>query len=166
MLNWVNKAFQGGAVRRWHVIPIIGEETVGHHTFGVAMMTLAITDGKASGDLLRAALFHDCAEGETGDLPADIKRNHPHIKKVFGDIEEKWERQNGFFLQLDETDTLALKHADVLQLLYFCKAQLNLGNINMEPVLERATKYAQELEPVGKSQEILDWLLNGQIARR
>jgi hypothetical protein len=159
MLNWVNHAINGAAVKRFHTVPTIGEETVGTHSFGVAMMVLAITDQKASANLIRAALFHDMAEQVTGDTPFTSKKAFPMVQCALAVVEEAWEEENGFKVELNKRDKAVLKWADMLQLLWFCKTQRDLGNTNMDPVFTRGVEYLKGMEPEGKSGEILGWLV-------
>ena len=58
----------GSEVKRYHTVTTLVSETVGHHSHGVAMMCLMF-DPMASRQLLMAALFHDLAEHQTGDIP-------------------------------------------------------------------------------------------------
>ena len=159
MLNWIKHAIRGGAVKRFHTIPMIGEETVGEHSFGVAMMVLAITEQKASADLLRAALYHDMAEQITGDSPFTAKRAFPMLKSTLEIMEETWETDNGFHVDLNERDRLLLKSADMLQLLWRCKLQRDLGNTNVDKVFTNGVKFLNTHPLEGKAPDILGWLV-------
>jgi len=159
MHTWITNMMNGSAVKRFHTIPTINEETVGQHSFGVAMVVLAITEQKASTTLLRAALFHDMAEGITGDTPFTSKAAFPMVKYALAAVEEDWEKQNGFHIELDERDRNTLKWADMIQLLLYCKMQRDLGNRNMDRVFTNGITFLATLKPEGKSTEILNWLI-------
>ena len=159
VLKWVSKAIRGAAVKRFHTIPTIGEETVGTHSFGVAMMVLAITEQKASANLLRAALFHDIAEQVTGDSPFTAKKAFPLLKSTLEIVEEDWNRKEGFHVDLTPKDYNALKWADMLQLLWYCKTQRDLGNTNMDRIFCNGVNFLNTREREGCCQEILEWLI-------
>ena len=160
MLDWVDKMIQGAAVKRYHTVPTIGHETVGEHSFGVAMLVLAITENKASDNLIKAALFHDISEQYTGDVPFPSKVAFPIVKCALDAAEESWNKENGFDIELNERDRICLKWADMLQLLIYCRNQRMLGNRNMDIVFMRGVQFLSTLPPEGRSKEILDWLVN------
>ena len=61
----------------WLQRGVVGAESVAAHTFGVAVLALAIGDtiaGLDRGRLLAIALIHDFAEALLGDLPASARR--------------------------------------------------------------------------------------------
>jgi hypothetical protein len=159
MLNWVENAMNGAAVERFHTVPTINNESVGQHSFGVAMMVLAITEQKASAELLKAALFHDMAEQVTGDTPFTAKRRFPIVKSALAVAEEQWEQENGFHVALNPADLNVLKWADMLQLLYYCKMQRDLGNTNMNNVFHNGVDFLRGLQLTGKCGDILGWLV-------
>ena len=51
----------GTEVTRYHTVRTLVQETVGHHSHGVAMLCLFLAPD-ASANLLKAALVHDLAE--------------------------------------------------------------------------------------------------------
>lgn len=159
MIKWIKRAMRGGSVKRYHTVPTIGEETVGEHSFGVAMMVLAITGGKASMDLLKAALFHDMAEQVTGDSPFTSKKAFPLLKCALEVAEEDWEKENGFHIELNERDRNLLKAADMLQLLMFCSKQRSLGNTFMDKVFINGANFLQTHPLEGHAGDILGWLV-------
>lgn len=158
LLKWISKAIRGAAVKRFHTVPTIGEQTVGTHSFGVAMMVLAITEQKAGADLLRAALFHDMAEQVTGDSPFTAKKAFPLLKSTLEVVEEDWNQKEYFHVDLSNRDKIVLKWADMLELLWYCKVQRDLGNTNMDRVFNNGCNFLNTLEPIGKGPEILGWL--------
>ena len=160
LTKWVNHAMNGAAVKRYHTIPTINSETVGEHSFGVAMMVLAITEQKASANLLKAALFHDMAEQHTGDVPFPSKKAFPIVKFALEAAEESWNEENGFHVDLTDRDKRVLKWADMSQLLWFCKIQRDLGNTNMDEVFSNGVRFLKTLEPEGRCLEIFNWLIS------
>lgn len=159
VIEWVDMVQQGGAVRRFHTLPTIGSETVAEHSFGVAMLCVALTNGQPTVHLLKAALFHDLAEQFTGDVPAPTKWKHPFLKTVLEGIEEDFEHNYELKVKLSPTDHLVFKWADMLQLLLFCKMQRDMGNRLMNPVFARGVEYLGKLETHENGQKILNWII-------
>jgi 5'-deoxynucleotidase YfbR-like HD superfamily hydrolase len=160
MINWCDHFIKAASVKRFHTVPTINNETVGEHSFGVAMMVIAITDRQCSKELLMAALFHDMAEIAIGDTPFNVKVEFPTVKKALADAEMQWESKNNFHIPLTDEEKVVLKYADMLQLLYYCLGQRKLGNTNMDVVFRRGVAYLNELNKFpGKSQDILRWIV-------
>lgn len=132
--------FDGGAVKRFHTWPIVGQQTVAEHSWGV----LAVIDWlyeDASAKLLRAAIHHDVSEFWTGDVPFQVKRLKPEIKTALIDMEEHHcAALNIIDMDLDEEDRRRLKVADYVECMFFCIAQKNLGNQRMNLVMDNLTK--------------------------
>lgn len=115
-----------GAVKRYHTQRTLREQTLATHSFGVMQLILHV-DPEASGNLLRAAMFHDLPEYLTGDIPAPIKRNSPRLAVMLEEIEAgagilapRWD--------LDQRETCLLKWADTMELLLFSLEELAMGN--------------------------------------
>ena len=157
--DWLAMTMRGGQIRRFHAFPIIGQENVAEHSFGVAMVVLAMTDWKASPALLKAALYHDISEQHTGDIPFTAKRDNPILKAAADAAEEWFNEQNNLDIQLPPRDWLVLKWADMLHLLLFCKAQRDLGNRGMNQVFANGVEFLSGLENVPEGQEILNWII-------
>src|SRR5690349_19381109 len=82
----------GGQVRRWHV-ERMPEQSVAEHSHGVAVILCFICEPSAL--LLKAALFHDLAEKQVGDMPAPIKWDFPHIAQFLDEQSDRVERHLG-----------------------------------------------------------------------
>lgn len=164
MINWINTVYKGGAVRRFHTVPVTSHETVAEHSFGVAVMVLALTNNNASKNLMLAALFHDLAEQVTGDIPATAKWNHPTIKVAAQVAEHAFHTEHGLTVDLSEREQLILKWADLLQLMFYCKAQRDLGNKNMNPVFARVVEFLGTMENLPAGQKMLNWLVENYSA--
>jgi len=157
--EWLNMVATGASVKRFHTVPTVGNETVGEHSFSVAMVCLALTEGKASAQLIKAALFHDLAEQHTGDAPATSKWANPMLKTVLQAMEESFEESNGLVVDLPPQDKLLLKWADMLSLLIYCKSQRDLGNKNMNVIFSRGVEYLSNLDRLPAGQTVLNWLV-------
>ena len=105
-------AKQAGRVRRFHCDPCGIEQSVGEHSFGVAMMLELILGDQCSHNLLRAALRHDLGEIFVGDVSATTKWNMELDLDAIEARAQVW--MTGTGIALTELEQRALKAADVL----------------------------------------------------
>jgi 5'-deoxynucleotidase YfbR-like HD superfamily hydrolase len=126
-LAQVRTLFDGTAVKRFHTIPTVTENTVGQHSHGVAMLCMILTNGRPSANLLMKALTHDLAEQYTGDVPSPAKRALG-VRKEFGEIEEKLLDTVGFSVHVTQHEELVLKLADCADGMLFCARERMYGN--------------------------------------
>lgn len=147
----------GSEVKRYHTVTTLVSETVGHHSHGVAMLCL-LFDPMASRQLLMAALFHDLAEHQTGDIPSPAKREFGIGGKV-DELEQRLMIAAGIVTpHLSPEDKRTLKLADVAQGALFCSREISLGNKRMRRVFDRYISYAEELILVGREREIFNMI--------
>lgn len=142
MIN-VALALNGGRTKRFHTVSTIKENTVAEHTYGVIVLVLALTGGMASKNLILAALAHDMAECELGDVPAPAKRKLG-IYDAFNELEEDVLRTNGWATTLTDEEAKILKIADSLDGFLFCVKEYRMGNHDIKPVLGRFASYIRE----------------------
>jgi 5'-deoxynucleotidase YfbR-like HD superfamily hydrolase len=135
-------AIVGGAhTRRFHTVNTIQNNSVGHHSFGVALLCFLIAGGNPSKQLLMAALTHDIGEQFTGDMPAPAKRAMG-IRESFGAVEEEALNALGLSFPTDQNDTYILKLADALDGMLFCITERTLGNVGIERAYNNFRGYA------------------------
>ena len=134
-------------VSRFHTMPTIGHQSVAEHSYGVAMLVIWLTDGAASANLMKAALYHDLPEHFLGDIPAPAKWDYPDLKAAAYRVEEQVHQRAGTALELDQTESDLLKIADMLELICYCAEQLRLGNRNAYTVFLRGVTYLAEKCP-------------------
>lgn len=139
----MNRLRKGGHVRRYHTVETIGQQTVADHSWGVAMMVLQLQPD-ASANLLKAALFHDLAEYDTGDTPAHAKWRSKPLKTALDDLERTVEDDLGIGVDLTSDELITLKVADMLELLWFCVEQARMGNRNVDEIWERGNAFLKE----------------------
>lgn len=121
------------------------EETVGHHSHGVAMLCVLLCPS-VSADLLKAALMHDLAEQITGDIPSPAKREYYHGGN-FDELERRLINESGLkFPSLTDYEKRILKLADIAHGALFCVRELELGNRRMRTVLRRYQQYAESMQ--------------------
>jgi 5'-deoxynucleotidase YfbR-like HD superfamily hydrolase len=145
----------GSEVTRYHTVTTLRRETVGHHSHGVALIC-RLLDPAASAQLLTAALLHDLAEHEVGDIPSPAKRAYG-IGEQISELETRLLAGAGLSLPLlTEAEKRTLKLADIAQGALFCAREITLGNRNMMAVFERYMSYANEKILVGRERELFD----------
>lgn len=146
--------FQAGSeVVRYHTIHTLQRETVGHHSHGVATIC-AILEPECSGRLLYAALLHDLAEHQTGDLPSPAKRAYG-IGEQVSKLENDLLNSVGLSMPpLSPDEQRTLKLADIAQGAMFCAREMSLGNANMRIVFDRYISYAEQLILVGRERTL------------
>lgn len=149
-----------GNIKRYHTVQIIGEQTVAAHSFNVAMLCKAI-EPNCSMNLLMAALTHDLAEIETGDIPATTKWYHKKLADELAEIETAFEEVHELYFQLTKEERDTLKIADMLELIFFCDEQRKLGNENMLVIMNRGVEYLKRFQLNGAAKELLEQLLTG-----
>ena len=93
-MNDLFNMIRGGAIKRYHTLEIIGEQSVASHSWGVAMI-LQYLDPNVSKEAILRALTHDVAELFTGDVPAPVKWDNPDLVEVLKRIEDKYESDKG-----------------------------------------------------------------------
>jgi len=149
MLSRIALTRNGGHVKRWHTKQIIGEQTVGHHSFGVVSLLL-ILHPNPSLDLLRAAMWHDMAEQVTGDVPSPILRSEHEFGTCHDKIEAEFMR-NKLFVRMDHlpfNDHSWLWACDKLECLLFCREQVALGNKGFENICGLLTEWFLKTDAV------------------
>ena len=145
----------GSEVVRYHTVHTLQRETVGHHSHGVAMLC-ALIDPNCSARLLRAALLHDLAEHETGDLPSPAKRAYG-IGAQVSELEDKLLLEANLEMpRLYEDERRTLKLADIAQGALLCVREIGLGNSKLRVVFDRYMSYAEALNPTARERELFD----------
>ena len=80
-MNDLFNMIRGGAIKRYHTLETIGEQSVASHSWGVAMI-LQYLEPNVSKEAILRALTHDVAELFTGDIPAPVKWANPDLVEV------------------------------------------------------------------------------------
>lgn len=149
MKEQITFLLDGANVTRYHTVPTLITETVGHHSHGVALLTCMLSPVEPSANLIFAALTHDLAEHQTGDIPAPSKRRFG-IGDQINALEERLLENSGWASEeLTAVEVRTLKLADVAQGALFCVEEIKRGNSRMKAVLGRYLSYASEMELVG-----------------
>ena len=94
--SWLNKVINGVTkINRWQGKTMLVKSNDAEHMWSVAIICegLARIQEEKFGDkvdvalLLRKAIFHDCIEVETGDIPSDVKKKTNAMKKALEEVE-------------------------------------------------------------------------------
>lgn len=105
---------KAGAVVRYHTYQIPVQQTVAHHSWGVAMIILHYHPSPTAG-LLRAALYHDTPEFKTGDVPYPAKRDFPDLNRELDKAEESVADDLGTGFWIPGHEVTWLKWADMME---------------------------------------------------
>ena len=144
----------GTEVTRYHTVRTLVQETVGHHSHGVAMLCLFLAPD-ASANLLKAALVHDLAEHVLGDIPAPSKREFG-IGEQVNRLEDMLLSQHNLDPEITKEEARILKLADIAQGALFCIRELSLGNSGIKIVFHRYVSYADSMILSGVERELFD----------
>lgn len=135
-------------VKRFHTMPLIGDNTVGQHTFGViALLCTVVPPAMLRPQLLQAAMLHDVPEAVVGDIPSPTKRSAPGLKQACDRREAEVLEEAGIvdisgYLFAHEEAWLTL--ADSLEGWLFCIEQLRMGNHLITEAAENFRSYVWE----------------------
>lgn len=126
----------GGHVKRYHTVQVHKEQTVAAHSWGVATILLDVCHpGDIDVSILKDALYHDVAEYDTGDVPAQAKWANPKLGLALGDLERAIEEK--LEIQPNSDNHPLLKAADLLELLWYCFEETRMGNKNTKDIFYR-----------------------------
>lgn len=142
----LNFLFNGNYVKRFHALPTIEDETVGHHSHTVAALVWVLSDGKASAKELMAALLHDHPEQVIGDIPANTKK---FLKtEELSKYEDTLTEDAGWVsnASLTVAERRRQKAADIFSGMLACVRELSLGNKNLSAVYGRYLSYLSEYD--------------------
>ena len=128
MITNLRKIMDSSIVKRYHTCHTIKEQTTGAHQWGCGIICLALKPN-CSKDVLVYALLHDVAEKVTGDIPAMVKRLYLtdcQFREQIGSLEKNFQP----LPELSPLDVLIVRIADILELLWFCAKEIEMGNKN------------------------------------
>lgn len=132
----LNEIRKGGQVKRYHTVPMLNNDSVAQHSWGVAVILLDIKPN-ASAELIKAALYHDVTEYYTGDVPATTKWANPGIKKQLDELETMYEQVLDIRVPLAGNERQLVKYADMADLVLNCLHEYKMGNRYAKVLIER-----------------------------
>lgn len=148
----ISTLLKAGAVRRFHVMPTIRENTVAEHSWQVVMLVLLLTDYTAPAEWLIYAAQHDMAEFETGDIPSPAKKL-VGIKDQVSAAEESVLEQFGVVMPtISAEGHKVMKLADCLSGMLNCVTERSMGNKNVTECFHNYLAYVIEAGPYSRIQ--------------
>lgn len=146
-------------ITRWGLKRNTIRENVMEHSWEVATLAHALAlirnrcfDGSVDANAVAtAALYHDCSEVITGDLPSPVKYHSPAIQQAYHSIERAAEHElvallpenlRRDFAAVVVEDNLPLEHrqlikaADTIAAYLKCQAELTAGNREFKKAAE------------------------------
>lgn len=149
---------RGVNTRRFHTVPTISCETVGHHSAIVAGLVFLI-DAGASASLLIHATFHDLPEFMTGDIPSPSKRAFVDRNRL-DEAEVSCLQKFGVQLPvLTQDEQRLLKVADILAGMVACLHERSMGNVMVtEAWYNFSIYFSEQPSPHPRAVAILDHL--------
>lgn len=123
----MQEVYYAGLLKRHHTNPSDAVQTIGHHSWGVAML-LEYIYPQCSKAALLAALAHDVGERWCGDTPGPVKWANARLSACLDIIETDALTALGLDYDLSGEEFKALKVADLLELLMFCNYRLTMGD--------------------------------------
>ncbi len=169
-LEFVAVARRAARVKRYHTEPIIGEQTVGQHCQGVAVLCYILCDRRPSPNLMLACVFHDFEEHLLGDMPSPAKSIFGEsFKGMYQHCQQEVYDANHLshiFFELPKKDKVVLKWADALELVLFCIEQYRLGNKNALTILRKIRIISRSYPRHARAQLVFDHLTKGVLSCR
>ena len=128
---------EAGNVRRFHVVPHVGEYTVGKHSYDAISMLLVLHPDP-SVHLIKALLWHDGGERWVGDMPRVAAQYSEALAYAHNEANlsaiQTWEMYSGFE-NLGGEDFLWLNAIDTLEAWVWCHEQIAFGNRHCQKIL-------------------------------
>ena len=154
----VLNVLDGGEVKRYHTMSIIGEQSVASHSWGVALILNWLKPDISKTAILKA-LAHDVAEKRTGDMPAPTKWNNPDLAKELSVVEKNIEAELGVDYDLTEEEHEYFKQSDMFELLLYCVNQRSLGNTNVNVVFSNGVEKLVDMKLNSRGKALLAYLV-------
>jgi len=151
---------KGMAVKRYHTVNLVIDETVGHHSCNVAHLVILICESmriEPSVNLLKTALMHDVAEQWTGDIPATAKWESEEFAGALESMENYMALKNELVIPtITEYEYAILKQADMLDLVLKMQEEIGMGNFDCIGVMNRGFEAIMKNNPCSFVKEILN----------
>lgn len=155
-------------IDRWSLMRNTRNENLSEHSLEVAMIAhaLCVIHNRCFGGSINVeraaviAMYHDCTEIITGDLPTPIKYSSKTLRKAYADIEKEaafqllstlpdymQEEMREVILPQGEDEYMLrlIKAADKLSALIKCIEEMQMGNNEFRKAREESQKYLANL---------------------
>lgn len=127
-----------GRVKRYHSWPTTQSQTIGEHSWQVALIYERIF-GELSPPVERYIRLHDVAELVAGDIPFPVKAENPELKVEFEKVEHKalLHMGVGALPDLPDSERKRIKICDLLEMMIFGLVEREMGNLLAIPIIQR-----------------------------
>lgn len=130
-------------ISRWGLMRNARTENLSEHTLETAYFAhaLALLSGIDPGRVVLCALYHDCSEILTGDMPTPVKYHSAEMKATYKQVENEASRRllatlpdalsscyEAHFFEQDADVLRLVKAADKLSALAKCMEEVQMGN--------------------------------------
>ena len=156
-------------IDRWSLMRNTRNENLSEHSLEVAMIAhaLCVIHNRCFGGSINVeraaviAMYHDCTEIITGDLPTPIKYSSKTLRKAYADIDKEaafqllstlpdymQEEMREVILPQGEDEYMLrlIKAADKLSALIKCIEEIQMGNNEFRKAREESEKYLARLD--------------------
>lgn len=131
-------------VRRCHKELVLHQQNLGEHSCGVALLCLMMRPD-ASANLLAAALTHDYAEYDLGDIPSPTKRWLDSDRLHTAEMEVLYKhRLLDYHSALTDAEERTLSLADLADFMLLCLTERRFGNTHVSDLWRNCSGYANE----------------------
>lgn len=130
------QTLESGGVIRFHACPKMRKQRLSDHQWKVALIAEYLLPNLSKNGMMYA-LTHDRSELVTGDIPATLKWEFPEIKECLKGIETRYDSD----YDVSALERLAVKLADVVEGMLFCKESYEDGCKEAKVIFSRWTKY-------------------------
>tara|TARA_B100000678_G_scaffold289414_1_gene299899 strand:+ start:1657 stop:2211 length:555 start_codon:yes stop_codon:yes gene_type:complete len=151
--NRLGFMMDGRAVRRYHTAHVLDHQRIDAHSWGVAMVIMLLLPDETMrrAALIEAALVHDLAEQQWGDIPAPTKRALPtEMRSRLSQLEDDELAANGFHVNLTTAEKRLLKIADAADGALHCIVERRMGNAMVTSVFQNFWTYLTEEQAIGE----------------
>jgi 5'-deoxynucleotidase YfbR-like HD superfamily hydrolase len=134
----ISELLNAAYTRRFHTVRDNTEvQTIGEHSFGVSLIICNLHPNPTV-NLLKAAIYHDLAEKELGDIPGQAKWRFQDYDKAFLKAERVVNIEYGIEVFLEPEEQLWLACADMLELYLY--SIYRSGLVRAEPAIWSAIR--------------------------
>ena len=130
------QTLESGGVIRFHACPKMRKQRLSDHQWKVALIAEYLLPNLSKNGMMYA-LTHDRSELVTGDIPATLKWEFPEIKECLKGIETRYDSD----YDVSALERLAVKLADVVEGMLFCKESYEDGCKEAKVIFSRWTRY-------------------------
>jgi 5'-deoxynucleotidase YfbR-like HD superfamily hydrolase len=148
-----------GYVTRYHTLRHLGSQNDAEHS-AQALVLLMMLHPNPSKNLIWAVLCHDMAELYAGDSPAPALRLNDKFREGYHEVEATTFRNvfpsaNAAITTLTAEELNWLKAVDRLELVLWCRDQIEMGNTHAAPVESRGKQYLLQNNPPAEVTQFL-----------